>query len=67
MKNNIIISVPIESVGVDTIEDNPLLESIVIEDGVYKKKSGSFRYLMNYVVIQSRLLCISFTRSSSIE
>ena len=28
MKNNIIISVPIESVGVDTIEDNPLLESI---------------------------------------
>lgn len=49
------------------ISNNPLLESIVIEDGVYKKKSGSFRYLMNYVVIQSRVLCISFTRSSSIE
>ena len=28
LKKNIIISVPIESVGVDTIEDNPLLESI---------------------------------------
>lgn len=46
LKNNIIISVPIESVGVDTIEDNALLESIDKQGFDFQNGNFPFQFQM---------------------